>query len=613
MIESLLAGSAGVLVCDGAMGTMLHAAGRPLDQQLPHLNVSDPELVRAVHDSYLHSGVDIIQTNTFGATRLRLDEAGLAARTEQINRAGTQIARQAAVAVGRPVLVAGSVSPAITVHQRGRVSAAARAEALAEQMDVLVSAGVDALVLETFGHLDELVEAVGIAEGRGVPVIAEATFAEDERMLSGHTVADLARAVPPHRVAALGANCTLGPQGCLSVVRELGRHTTAPLIAQPNAGLPRRVGPSRFEYVIDSDYLVRYVRQLVEAGAAVVGGCCGTTPAQIGAVVEIVREYRRAPAATPAAVGGVREVVSGAGTTAVAGRTPFLVAAEFVPPAPGETDRMVSTARTLREVGVDTVVVAASRAPRARVSTVNLAVHLGDRAGVDPVVSVPTWDRTIMALQADLLGAHALGVRRIVCETGSPPLLGDYPSVDGVWEVDSVGLIELLVALNAGRDHNGVGLTATTTFEIGARVNLGRDDLDAALRQAHTEVDAGAGFLLTEPVYELDGLDRLLAEFDPRRTPVIVSLRPLTTFDEVEYLRHEIPDVRIPDSTVREFERAGAQGREVGRRIAAELATGIAERAQGLVVCGTEAADVGYVERLVTACRAAASSQPLRS
>ncbi|GLZ50139.1 bifunctional homocysteine S-methyltransferase/methylenetetrahydrofolate reductase [Actinomycetospora sp. NBRC 106375] len=603
MNASLPGAPAGVLVCDGAMGTMLHAAGYPLDQSLPHLNLSDPRVVRAVHDSYLQSGVDIVQTNTFGASRLRLAEAGLADATEQINRAGAQIARQAAVATGRTVLVAGSVSPAVTVHQRGSVPGGDRVDALREQVEVLVSADVDVLIVETFGYLEELVEAVEVASGYGVPVIAEATFAEDGRTLSGHTVAEVARAIPPHLVAALGANCTLGPQGCLSVVRELSRHTEIPLVAQPNAGLPRRVGPSRFEYAIDSEYLVRYVRQLIDAGVAVVGGCCGTTPAQIGAVVEIVGEHR----------GNRERLLAPSGPPpgdqpSVPGEPAFPVAAELVPPAPGETAALVDTARRLRTAGVETIVVSASRATRARGSTINLAVHLGDQVGIDPIVAVPTWDRTIMALQADLLGASVLGVRRIVCETGSPPPLGDYPSADGVWEVDAVGLIELLRGLNEGRDHHGVGLTAPTAFEIGARINLGRDDLDAAIGQAAAEIAAGAGFLLTEPIYELEGLDRLVREVGGD-VPVLARLRPLTSFDEADYLRHEVPDVRMPSATVRELERAGADGRMVGHRMATELATGIAEHAHGLVVCGTEASDVEFVEELIGLCRRVVSSR----
>jgi homocysteine S-methyltransferase len=353
--------------------------------------------------------------------------------------------------------------------------------------------------------------------------------------------------------------------------------------------------------VIDSEYLLRYVRQLLAAGVAVVGGCCGTTPSQIGAVTEIVRDQRAMPTTSPAPP-SVQRAPAAATSPGEPGRRPFLVAAELAPPAPGETAAMVEGARALRGVGVDTVVVAASRAPRARVNTINLAVHLSDHVGVDPIVAVPTWDRTIMALQADLLGASVLGVRRIVCETGSPPLLGDYPSVDGIWEVDASGLIRLLQALNHGRDHHGIGLTTPTAFEIGAQVNLGRDDLDVVIEQARAEIDAGADFLMTEPVYELDGLDRLLQDLGTD-TPVLVRLRPLTTFEEADYLRHEVPDVRIPEVVVRELEHAGAEARSVGRRIAGEIAAGIAARAHGVVVCGEEAADADFVQHLVQVCR----------
>lgn len=595
MTDSLLVGRDGVLVCDGAMGTVLHAAGHPLDQQLPHLNVSHPDIVRAVHDSYLHSGADIVQTNTFGAIRLRLQDSGLDGITEQINRDGVRIAREAADAVDRPVLVAGSVSPALSVHHRGRIVPADRIETLREQMAVLVDAGVDLLVLETFGHLDELVEAVDVASAFDVPVIAQATFAEDEHMLSGHTAADLARAVPEERVVALGTNCTLGPQGCLAVVRELARHTSVPLSAQPNAGLPRRVGPSRFEYDIDSDYLVRYVRQLIDAGAAILGGCCGTTPAQIGAVAGIVREHERShPRSRP------RERLVHHDD---ARPRPFLVGAEIAPPPADMTEHVVRTARRLTDTGLDTVVVAAAPAGHARVSPVTLAVDLGDRTGVDPIICVPPRGRTITALQAELLGAHALGVRRVVCEAGTSPSTGDYPGVGDLWEVDSTSLITLLRGLNEGRDHIGAYVATPTSFEIGARVNLGHDDIDATVGQAKHDIDSGAGFLLTHPIFELDALDHLLREIDSSRTPVIATLRPVTTVDEAEYLRHEVPDARVPEHVVTTLAESGTSSRDAGLGIALDLATEVATRAQGLIVCGAEASDVAFVEQLIATCR----------
>lgn len=283
--------AARTLVCDGAMGTMLHAAGNALDQSLPAISLADPALVRTVHESYVDAGVDIIQTNTFGASRLRLGEYGLAERTEEINRSAVRIARDAATGRGRPILVAGSVAPAVSVQQRRRIDRPARIDALGEQITTLAEAGVDLIQLETFGYLDELLEAVEVAiDAVPIPVIAQATFGPDARTLSGHTPRQVAEALAGTAIAALGTNCTIGPQRMLAVVRELRAHTDLPLTAQPNAGLPRRTGPARFEYDIDSEYLVRYARELLDAGANVVGGCCGTTPTLLAAVVEMVAE-----------------------------------------------------------------------------------------------------------------------------------------------------------------------------------------------------------------------------------------------------------------------------------------------------------------------------------
>ena len=280
--------AAGVLVADGAMGTVLHAAGYPLDRALPELNLSDPALVRRIHDSYLAAGVGLLQTNTFGAGPLRLEAHGLADRAERVNAAGVRVAREAASAAGGAVLVAGSVGPAVTVQQRRRVSAADREAALRDQVRALVEAGVDLLVLETFGYLDELVEAAGVAldvAGPGIAVLAQATFAADGHTLGGDGPREVCAALHDLPVAALGTNCTLGPQGMLAVLQQLREHTSLPLSAMPNAGLPRRRSGDRaavFSYGVDEQYFARYAQLLVAAGAALVGGCCGTDPGAPG-------------------------------------------------------------------------------------------------------------------------------------------------------------------------------------------------------------------------------------------------------------------------------------------------------------------------------------------
>jgi homocysteine S-methyltransferase len=579
----------GVLVADGAMGTVLHAAGNPLDRALPELNLSNPALVQRIHESYLAAGVGLIQTNTFGASPLRLEVHGLGERAAEINAAGVRVAREAAAAAGRNVLVGGSVAPAVTLQQRRRVAPADREAAVREQVAALVAAGVDVLVLETFGYLDELVEAVGAAVstggvatasgGTGVPVLAQATFAADGRTLGGDTPHDVCAALADLPIAALGTNCTLGPQGVLAVVQELRAYTDLPISAQPNAGLPRRTSGPRFSYDVDAHYFARYAQLLVQAGASLVGGCCGTTPGHLDAVVRaVVRTVtgaspRRPPATTSPAVAPAPERAG----------PRFAVLAEIEAPQAGHVAEAVKRAGVVQALGVNRVWVPAGDGPRAQLSPVNLAVHLQNQLGVDAVPSVTTWDRTIMALQADLLGAHALGVRRVVCETGNPPLLGDYPNVDGVWDVDSVGLVELLAGLNDGRDCNGLRLAGKTAFEIGVRVAPGSHDRRAEIARALRKVEAGAQFLVTRPVYDLDSLLRLRdALAGP--APLLVSVRPLRSFAEAEYLAHEVPDTAVPDSALDVLERAGDGAARAGVELAAELVRGVRPLAQGVVL-----------------------------
>jgi methionine synthase I (cobalamin-dependent)/5,10-methylenetetrahydrofolate reductase len=584
-----------VLVCDGAMGTMLHAAGNSLDQALPALNLTEAGLVRTIHDSYVESGADIVQTNTFGASRPRLAAYGFGDRVEEINREGVRLAREAAAGTSpeRKVLVAGSVSPPVNMQQRRRAGSAERRDALREQIGVLDGAGVDLVILETFGYLDELVEAVEVAaELCHVPVIAQAAFASDTHTLSGHTPREVASALAGAPLLAIGTNCIIGPQGSLAVLRSLAGHTDLPLTVQPNAGLPRRVAPARFEYDIDSEYFVRYARQLLDAGARLVGGCCGTTPAQLAAIVQATEEHRERHAAAVAAA--PREAVPEP-PPAPLRPAPFGDAGGFIveltPPPTGGGEETLAVARRLMDDGIGLISVVASRTARAQMNPVDLALHLHQTLGVETMATVTTWDRTIMALQADLLGAHTLGLRRVVCETGSPPLLGDYPHVDGVWDVDSLGLIELLASLNEGDDYYGLRLPAKTEFEIGARINPGSREPEREAARAASKIAAGARFLITRPVYDPADLERLLhlvgRRSGGRDVPVLAAVHPLTDFPEAELLAHEVPDVRIPDRTLAALMRAGEGAREVGVELALDLVSRLRPMVSGVVLAPT--------------------------
>jgi homocysteine S-methyltransferase len=595
LLASLLAGR--VLVCDGAMGTMLHAAGAALDRSLPELNLTDPGLVSTIHESYLSAGADIIQANTFGANRLWLGDHGVGDKVAEINRAGVRIARAAQDRCERDVLVAGSVSPAVTGLQRRRTGSAERTEVLREQIEALLGRGegpgVDILILETFGYLDELVEAVGVAtELSDVPVVAQATFADDAHTLGGETPREVATVLSGLPVAVLGTNCTIGPQRMLTVAEDLVRYASVPVSAQPNAGQPRRTGPRSFEFSIGGDYFARYFRRFAEAGVSLVGGCCGTTPAHIraaaGAVTAIPARARRTH---PAGTGMSGTVISGTGTAAPPGSVPFagtladqLAGRRFIVAAAiasgGRPAEAVQAAAVLQAQGAGVFAVQPAQSARTHSDSLDLALHLQQQAGVETIATLTTWDKTIMTLQAELLGAHALGIRNVICTTGSPPVLGDYPAVDGIWEVDSLGLIALLTGLNEGRDSNGLATATQTSFCVGARVNPGARDQEAEIARARAKVRAGAHFLVSRPVYELDSLLRTVTALEGTQVPLLLSVTPLRSFADADYLANEVPGVTIPPDTLRAMEQAP---HEAARATGIELAACLLHEARKLV------------------------------
>jgi methionine synthase / methylenetetrahydrofolate reductase(NADPH) len=575
-----------VLVCDGAMGTMLHAAGAALDRSLPELNLSDPALVSTIHESYLSAGADVIQANTFGANRLWLGDHGFGDKVAEINRAGVRIARAAQDRCERDVLVAGSVSPAVTALQRRRIGSAERAEVLRQQIEALLgpARSVDILILETFGYLDELVEAVGVAsELCDVPIVAQATFADDAHTLGGETPREVATVLSGLPVAMLGTNCTIGPQRMLTVAEDLVRYASVPVSAQPNAGQPRRTGPRSFEFSIGGDYFARYFRRFAEAGVSLVGGCCGTTPAHIraaaGAVTAVPapRTRRSHPAGTARSTSHPAAPFAGTLADQLAGGA-FIVAAAIA--SGGRPAEAVQAAAVLQAQGAGVFAVQPAQSARTHSDSLDLALHLQQQAGVETIATLTTWDKTIMTLQAELLGAHALGIRNVICTTGSPPVLGDYPAVDGIWEVDSLGLIALLAGLNEGRDSNGLATATQTSFCIGARVNPGARDPEAEIARARAKVRAGAHFLVSRPVYELDSLLRMVTALEGTEVPLLLSVTPLRSFEEADYLANEVPGVTIPPDTLRAMEQAG---RGAGRAAGIDLAGCLLHEARKLV------------------------------
>ena len=575
-----------VLVCDGAMGTLLHAGGVSLDRSLPELNLSRAERVRAIHRAYIAAGADVIETNTFGASRIRLARYGLAGQASDLNRAGARLAREARdEAGGSDVLVAGSISPA-TPASGHRVSPRELRDAFREQIEGLCDGGVDLLLFETFGSLAELVEAIGVAQSLGdVPIVAQMTFVEDGRTLGGDSPEEVATTLSELGVVGLGANCTLGPQGLLDVLGELARWTNLPLAAQPNAG-PPTLTDGRFHYTSsDPAYFGRQARRFVELGASLVGGCCGTTPAHIEAVASAVRGTRRRTPTTSSAhphlavltnheePHSAREGSTDSPLLDGLARGELVIACELPPPHGAETELAVADAQRLKQAGCHAVVIGPVGSTRVQASPASIALLVQQRVPeLEVILTATTWEKSLMVLQADLLGTYAFGIRHVLCRTGTPPLHGDYPNAAGVWEVDSLGLIDVLRGLNEGRDYNGIPVGRPTGFVIGARVNPAASDFPHEVLTARRKLAGGANFLVTPPVYDLDALLRLLEEVDPPEdVPVLLGLMPLQDVRHAEYLHNEVPDMAMPKSVLERMCRAGEAAPGVGRELAVEL------------------------------------------
>jgi homocysteine S-methyltransferase len=585
-----------VLVCDGAMGTMLQAAGVPLDISLSELSLTRPELVKAIHGAYIAAGADVIETNTFGACSTRLSRYGLEDRVAEINHAAVRAAKDAVAASDRLVLIAGSVGPATPTNSRGRTSGSVLRESFREQITALAEAGVDLFILETFGNIDELIEAINAAHeaAPNLPVVAQMTFLEDGRTLAGETPAEVARRVEGLGIAALGANCTHGPQGLLEILAELSRHTTLPLAAQPNAGSPTFVD-GRFQYATDAAYLARYAGRYVQAGAALVGGCCGTTPAHVEAMVAAVKGLRpasRRRSSTAAPGAGPHETAEASVAPSELMRRlaahEFVVIGEMAAPAGGAADQAVLDAAVLKDEGASAVLIGQTSSPRAQVSPTSLAVLVQQRVpGLEAVLTVATWEKSVMSLQADLLGAYAFGVRHVICRTGTPPLLGDYPNTGGFWDVDSVELIQLLRGLNEGHDRHGIPLAQPTAFVVGARINPAAEDVEREIEDTRRKIQAGVDLLITPPVYDIPALETLMdAAKVPENLPVLAGVMPLRDFNHAEYLQHEVPGVSLPETYIERMWRARDDGAVEGRAIARELIDQVraSKRLRGVVL-----------------------------
>ena len=564
-----------VHVFDGAMGTMLYSRGVFINVCYDELSVRQSELVRDVHSAYVKAGAEVLETNTFGANPVKLGHYGLAEQTEAINTRAAELAREAA---GGRASVLGAMGPlGIRLEPFGPTSHVEAFEHFKRQAAGLLSGGVDGFILETFSDVEEVREALrAVRAVSDLPVVAQMTLQEDGLTAMGTSAEAFARALDEAGADVVGVNCSLGPQGVLEAIERIARVTGRPLIAQPNAGLPREVGDRRI-YLASPEYTATYAKALVEAGARFVGGCCGTTPEHIREVVKYVASVSPrmvvhvvAEPAGPAT--GVEPVPlaerSAWGRKLAAGE--FVRTVEVVPPRGVDARAMLDAAREIKRAGVDAVNVPDGPRAQSRMGAVLSALLIEREVGLETVVHYTCRDRNLLSMLSDLLGAAAHGLHNLLLVTGDPPKMGPYPDATAVFDIDSIGLANLVFRLNHGLDPGGNAIGRPTEFVIGVGVNPAAVEIERELKRFAWKVDAGAEFAITQPVFDPRQLERFLRRVEGFRIPIVAGIWPLVSLRNAEFLANEVPGVSVPPEIVSRMGAAQARGKE------AALAEGVA-------------------------------------
>jgi len=577
-----------VLVCDGAMGTMLYAKGVFINKSFDALNLTQPEIVLAVHQEYVRAGADILETNTFGANRIKLGSFGLVEKLHAINVEGVRIARRAA---GEDAYVAGSIGPlGIRIEPWGKTGVDEARQYFREQAKALVEGGVDLFILETFRDLNEIGAAIDAArEVADLPIVAQMTTEEDGNTLDGTPPERFAPELERRGATVIGVNCAVGPAPMLETIERMEAVTKRRLSAQPNAGKPRDV-EGRNIYLCSPEYMASYARRFILHNVRVVGGCCGTTPEHIKQIKTAVRGL--APSATPPAVGaGTRQAppvtaspVPREQKSRLArelARGAFVVAIELLPPRGYEAEPAIQRARELQRCGVDIVNIPDGLRAGARLSALSLAMLIEQQAGIETLLHYSCRDRNLLGIQSDLLGAHALGLRNLLLITGDPGRVGDYPDATAVFDVDSIGLTNVVSRLNHGCDVGGQAIGAPTAFHIGVSLNPAASNLDEELRRFDYKVDAGAEFVLTRPIFDVSNFERVLKRIDSARLPVVAGIFPFDSVRNAEFMANEVPGVRVPESLMDRLRRA--DGHDAAAAEGIVIAREIAQRLRGIV------------------------------
>jgi len=600
-----------VVIADGAMGTMLYARGVFINQCYDELNVRQPDLVRGIHAEYMHAGAELIETNSFGANRAKLQHYGLEAQVREFNLAAATLARDAAL---EQALVAGAVGPlGLRIEPYGPTSKEEAQALFGEQMAALRDGGVDCFILETFSDLDEIAQAVKAARAvaRSLPVIAQVTVTADLVTSFGVPPEEIAESLAATGADIIGLNCSVGPQTILEAIERMAAVATTKLSAMPNAGMPRDVG-GRAMYMASPEYMSNYARHLIQAGVRLVGGCCGTTPDHIRAMVDGVRPLVPRHATVEQSAGGGRlsrvsahpeshavpplplTERSAWGRKLAAGA--FVTSVEIVPPRGVDPAKMIAEVRKLKAAGVDAVNVPDGPRAQSRMSAIATSVLIEQQVGIETVTHYACRDRNLLGMLSDLLGASALGLRNVLLITGDPPKMGPYPDATAVFDIDAIGLTNLVSRLNRGVDPGGNSIGAPTRYVIGVGVNPVAIDVEHELKRFAWKVDAGAEFAVTQPVFDAAQLELFLKRLGDAHIPVVAGIWPLVSARNAEFLANEVPGCTVPASVIDRMRRASEKSKDHAVAEGIAIAREMLHRVRGVVQGVQVSAPFGRVE-----------------
>ena len=586
------------VLADGAMGTVLYARGVFINRCYDELNLSDPGLILSVHEEYLQAGAEILESNTFGANRFRLSRHGLGGKVAEINAAGVRIAREAVEHLKEKQVskawVAGSLGPlGVRLEPLGKTGLEEARAAFSEQIRALAEAGADMLIIETMPALNEAHEALLAAHETApeLPVLIMVTVDDESTCLDGSSPQQAAALLTEWGASAIGVNCSTGPSSVLTAIEAMRGATTLPLAAMPNAGMPRAV-EGRNIYLCSPEYMANFARKAIAAGAQLVGGCCGTTPNHIRAMRSALRALDAQAQVTETSTATVLSVEtppaplaqrSHIGSLIAQGKFATLV--EIVPPRGIDCTTEIEGARMLAKLGVHAINVPDAPRASARMSAQSLCIQIQQHTSIDTILHYTCRDRNILSIQSDLLGASSIGLHNILCLTGDPPKLGNYPDATAVFDVDSIGLVNLLRRLNQGLDVGSNSIGASTNFTIGVAANPGAPDMEHELRRFAYKVEAGAEYVITQPVFDLRLLEAFLKRIEEHHIPVIAGIWPLTSLRNAEFMKNDLR-VSMPEELMLRMAQADTPeaALQEGVKIAQEMLDVVRPMVQGVQV-----------------------------